>query len=128
MAVNDQARRGGCQCGAARFEARGAPKFVGNCHCNDCRKATGAPFSTFVGFLDGQVTWSGAARRTRESSTGVTRSFCSVCGSPLSYQGAKWPGETHLYIGGFDDPSGLVPTGDVFTDEALAWAPRAGAA
>lgn len=116
-------RSGGCQCGAVRFEAIGAPKFVGNCHCTDCRKATGAAFSTYVGFLSDQVRWSGEARKTSESSSGVKRGFCGKCGSPLSYQGYKWAGETHLFIGGFDDPSGLVPTGDVFSHEALAWAP-----
>jgi hypothetical protein len=116
-------RVGGCQCGAVRFSAEGPPKFVCNCHCADCRRATGAPFSTFVGFLDDQIAWSGETRAFRESSPGVTRSFCSTCGSPLSYQGAKWAGETHLYIGNFDNPGDLTPTSDVFVEEALPWAP-----
>ncbi len=115
-------RSGGCQCGAVRFSAKGTPKFIGNCHCADCRRATGAPFSTFVGFLDEQVSWTGEARKLRESSPGVFRSFCCECGSPLSYQGAKWAGETHLYVGGFDDQGDLAPTSDVFVEEALPWA------
>ena len=59
MAHTDETRSGGCQCGAVRYEARGAPKFVGNCHCRDCRKATGAAFSTYVCYLDANVRWTG---------------------------------------------------------------------
>ena len=103
-----------------RFEAAGSPKFVSRCHCLPCRKATGAAFSTWVGFRDEQVQWSGAAFYS--SSTGVKRGFCKSCGTPLSYQGEKWSGETHFLIGVFDQPDVFTPQGDVFADEALAWA------
>ena len=116
-------RTGGCRCAAVRVEATGPPKFVGNCHCRACRHASGAAFSTFVGYLDEQVRWIGAERTRYESSPGVFRSFCTICGSPLSYQGQEWAGETHLFIGCLDDPADLTPTGDVFTDEKLHWAP-----
>lgn len=118
---NVEIRTGGCRCGGSRFEAKGAPKFIGNCHCEDCRRATAAAFSTYVGYLDDQVRWSGADRKIFQSSKGVRRGFCGDCGTPLSYQGEKWAGETHLFIGTFDDPRGLTPTSDVFTKEALPW-------
>lgn len=109
---------GGCQCGTIRFETGGAPRFVANCHCHDCRKATGAAFATWVGFTDEQISWSGE-RALHASSPGVQRGFCRECGSPLSYQGEKWPGETHLLIGAFDQPEAFTPKGDVFTEDAL---------
>lgn len=117
-------RAGGCNCGAIRFTALGDPRFIANCHCAACRKATGAAFSTYVGFSSDQVTWSGETRAIFESSLGVKRGFCGACGAPTSYEGAKWPGETHLFIGAFDDATDLLPTTDVFTDEALGWAHR----
>jgi hypothetical protein len=112
---------GSCQCGTVRFETTGKPRFVANCHCQDCRHATGAAYSTWVGFPDRQVNWTGQ-RASFASSPGVRRSFCRKCGSPLSYQGKKWPGETHILIGAFDTPDAYAPAGDVFTDEALAFA------
>lgn len=114
-------KTGGCRCGAVRFEAIGPPKFVGNCHCEDCRRSTGAAFSTYVGYLDRDVRWSGAPSKIFESSNGVRRGFCPTCGTPAFYQGSKWAGDTHLFIGEFDDAAGLIPTGDAFPQEALPW-------
>lgn len=113
-------RSGGCACGAVRFEARGEPKFVANCHCRDCRRATAAPFSTWVGFDAPNVSWQGQ-RAIYESSPTVSRGFCAACGTPLSYSGKKWAAETHLLIGCFDEPRELAPKGDVFVEEKLPW-------
>lgn len=115
-------RTGGCRCGAVRFAAQGAPKFVANCHCRDCRRATGAAFSTWVGYESGMVAWTGD-RAVHETPDAVRRGFCARCGTPLSYSGRQWAAETHLLVGTFDDPSGLTPTADAFAGERLPWAP-----
>ena len=39
--------RGGCLCGAIRYEGIGEPHNVTHCHCEDCRKSAGAPFATW---------------------------------------------------------------------------------
>ena len=118
---------GHCLCGAVKFETRGTPRFVANCHCANCRRATGAAFSTWVGFTDDQIIWAGE-RASYASSEGVARGFCKDCGTPLSYQGAKWDGETHILIGAFDQPEDFTPKGDVFTEEALPFSKPPGAA
>jgi len=122
--MKTQIYSGSCGCGAVRFKTTGKPKFVGVCHCSDCRNYTGAAFSTFVGFLDEQVKWLDQPRTTVSSSSGVTRGFCADCGTPMSYQGHKWAGETHLLLGTFDDPEALPmqgPPGQVFEHEKLSW-------
>ena len=30
--------------------ATGEPKWIANCHCESCRRATGAPLTTYAGF------------------------------------------------------------------------------
>jgi len=114
--------QGGCQCGAVRFETAGAPRFVANCHCKSCRKATGAAFSTWVGFKDKQIRWLTNAPSFHASSPGVRRGFCAACGTPLTYAGEKWSGETHFLIGVFDEPTAFTPGNNVFTEDALDWA------
>ncbi len=112
---------GGCQCGAVRFTVAGEPRFVARCHCASCRRATGAEFSTWVGWRDDQVHWSNHEPTLYASSKGVQRGFCARCGTPMSYRGEQWPGETHLLIGLFDRPRDFPPKGEVFKDEALPW-------
>jgi hypothetical protein len=112
---------GGCQCGAVRFRTEGEPKFIAHCHCASCRRATGGEYATWVGWGDEQVDWGDHERQGYASSTGVQRGFCGQCGTPLSYQGEMWPGETHLLIGLFDAPQDFPPRGDAFKEEALPW-------
>ncbi len=116
------AHKGACQCGAIQFVAEGDPKFVSNCHCAACRKATGAAFSTWVGFEKENIRWLGASPTIYQSSKGVERGYCASCGTPLIYAGEKWAGEIHFVIGAFDDPTAFVPRNKVFTEEALDWA------
>jgi hypothetical protein len=126
METHESVRTGGCQCGALRFEAQGAPRFVSNCHCRDCRKATGAAFSTWVGYDSDRVRWQGE-RAIFESSPTVRRGYCRACGTPLSYSGKQWASETHLLIGTFDAPESLRPASDAFVKEKLPWTQLAGA-
>lgn len=114
-------RTGSCLCGAVRFEARGEPKFVSNCHCESCRRAASAPSLTWAGFSNAQVDMKGAALREYSSSPGVVRSFCANCGSSISYRGERWPGEIHLAVCAFDDAAAMAPTSDHLSEEKLPW-------
>ncbi len=123
MSANTLFRTSRCHCGSLRFVAHGTPRFITNCHCRDCRRATGAPFSTWVGFDSRNVSWTGE-RAIHRSSPDVARGFCGRCGTPMSYSGKQWAAQTHLLIGTFDDQDDLVPTGDTFVAEKLAWVQR----
>lgn len=116
--------QGGCLCGDVRFEVRGYPRSVFHCHCASCRRHTGAAVATFAAFATTpeRFRWSGkTAPASFHSSPGVTRGFCRRCGTPLSYQGEKYPGEIHLNIGIFDHPEVLEPTAHYFTAEKIPW-------
>ena len=64
---------GGCLCGAVRFIATGQPKGVYWCHCQSCRKHTGAPVSVFVAFEREAYTVTNGEITKFDSSPGKTR-------------------------------------------------------
>lgn len=109
---------GGCRCRRVRFEARGAPLLVANCHCKDCRKATGAAFATFVDFPREAVVFQ-TSPDVFVSSPGAERLFCANCGSPIGYRGDGSPDEINLLIGAFDEPAKFRPTTECHADSAL---------
>lgn len=111
---------GKCLCGRIRFEAEGEPLWVAHCHCNSCRRSTGAPVTTFVGFERERITITGE-RKTFNSSPDVFRSFCAHCGTPLSYESERCPGEIHFYISVMDTPDVFKPQRHVFHEEHISW-------
>jgi hypothetical protein len=116
-----QVQKGGCRCGAVRFSIQGTPKFVANCHCNECRKSTGAAFTTWVGMKTKQFTWDKGAPKTFESSSEIVRNFCGDCGTPLTFESWKYIDEVHILIGAFDEANYFTPTGSAYNDEGLDW-------
>ena len=39
---------GGCACGAIRYETNADPIVMLNCHCSDCRKASGSGYAAII--------------------------------------------------------------------------------
>jgi hypothetical protein len=60
-------------------------------------------------------------RTQYESSSGVTRSHCATCGTPIAYETAKRPGEIDLYLNAFDEPARFEPQAHVYFEEHLPW-------
>lgn len=125
--MSEPTRTGRCLCGAVRFETRGSPRFISNCHCETCRRASSAPSVTWAGFFDAQVTLAGETLTDYASSPGVRRFFCRVCGAPIAFRGEAWAGETHIPVCAFDQPETMPPQSDHFADEKLPWAALLGA-
>ncbi|MBS3651247.1 GFA family protein [Pseudaminobacter sp. 19-2017] len=109
---------GGCRCGAVRFEANAEPHHVSYCHCDDCRRATGAPVSAFVGFTTDAVTLRGEALRRFENGP-ATRSFCGVCGSPITYTDQRLANRIYFMLGAMDAPAQYQPTLHAYVSEQL---------
>jgi len=113
---------GGCLCGAIRFIATGQPKGVYWCHCQSCRRHSGAPVSVFVAFEHAAYTVTKGEITKFDSSPGRTRrGFCAKCGSTLTCESARLSTETHFHVGAFDDAARLQPTRHVFPGERLPW-------
>jgi len=109
---------GGCRCGAVRFEATSDPTHISYCHCSDCRRATGAPVSAFVGFDVDAVLVTGSTLKSYENGP-VSRRFCSVCGSPVSYFDRRIGERIYFMLGAMDAPSHYKPALHAYVREQL---------
>lgn len=116
-----QSYKGGCMCGAIRYQLVCESPWSVYCHCKSCRKHTGAPVTVLVAGLPDAVSWTSGERSLYESSPGRYRGFCRDCGTSLTWEAevnGSWLG---LHISTFDNPDALPATEHVFCDDAISW-------
>jgi hypothetical protein len=123
--VDPKRYRGGCLCGALRYEASAAPLYAGHCYCADCRRASGSGFVPFMGFPGNALTFSGASRAFSSPAANggdATRNFCPTCGS-LVFGGDRGISDSFtIYAGSLDQPADFQPTIAIFTQGRPEWA------
>lgn len=116
-----QIHEGGCLCGAVRWRARGAPKNVNHCHCEMCRRSSGAAFLTFATFATVDVEFPSKPPAWRQSSPIARRGFCSSCGAALAWQSLQETDSIDLTIGTADQPARLAPREHLWSESAISW-------
>ena len=77
---------GSCLCGKVRYRAEKVAAPMVHCHCQMCRKAHGAAYSTILPVEKAGFRWTDgeALLAHYESSPGKRRWFCRQCGSQLT--------------------------------------------
>lgn len=110
-----------CLCGAVAIKARGAPSWIGLCHCESCRRASGGVLIAAAGFPRSAIAVERGSLSYYASSPGVRRGFCANCGTALSYENERWREDIHLMIGAFDEPALLKPQFHIFAEEQIPW-------
>jgi len=116
---------GGCLCGAVRYTATADPAAVALCHCQDCQKQSGAPFSYNVLIETDSLQIEGDLKTYGTTGTGTglprERKFCGVCGSPILTTLEEMPGMAAIKAGTLDDPSWLEPELELWVDRRHSW-------
>jgi len=116
--------QGGCYCGALRYELDPAGAVVVNCHCNMCRKTSGAPYVTWMLIAENRFSLTGGEPGVLQSSSHGTRRFCTQCGTPISFATMKRPGKIDITVCSLDHPGAYAPTEDVYEESKLEWVHR----
>lgn len=115
---------GGCLCGTIRYRLTGPSRYVMQCCCRDCQKATGTGHTTIIGIHGSQIVLDGLPHTyTNRGDTGgeVTRHFCGNCGGRL-YTSGTLPGENVIVqAGSLDDPGVVTPQCVIYVKDAAAW-------
>jgi hypothetical protein len=112
---------GECYCRAVRYEVVDAFSYALNCHCSDCRRATGAAFKPFAGIEGDRLRLvRGADQRTIFGDDVTHDAHCARCGSLLysRVRDGKW---VHVAMGTLVDAPSIRPTAHIFVGSKAAW-------
>jgi len=122
-------QQGGCRCGQARYEVEllGANTLI--CHCVDCQKHLGAPFSIFTVVPIQQFKWLKEPTGSISFSDKASRIFCDKCGTYLKWEGVDFTDEAEVNAMTLDNPSSVKIDEEIFVRSRLSWlSPLAGVA
>ena len=117
--------KGGCACGAVRYEMSGTPIAQLLCQCQHCRQRSGTGHSAYLVFaqrddlaLTGAVkSWSVAGDSGHEKH----HAFCPHCGAPVFVTFAAAPQMVAIHPGSLDDPSPFAPQFVTYASRAQSW-------
>jgi len=115
-----------CACGAVKFEFDTDPDFIAECHCLDCKKASGGEAAVFFGVPEDDFTLTSGTPKAfhyiADSGKGLDRNFCPECGARIfSSNLESFPGLVFVTLGSLDDRSGFKPGLEMFVKRRLDW-------
>ena len=114
--------KGGCLCGAVRYHSQEDPIVTINCHCDDCRRSTGAVFSTNVMVPEDRLLVEGETRQYEhgaDSGNIMTKSFCPTCGALLFGTSSGRHNIVSIRAGTIDDQRKIIPSVNVYLDRQI---------
>jgi len=112
---------GGCLCGEVRYRATAEPLRGVICHCDTCRRHSGAPALAFVHFPADSFTWIGTMPSWFRSSAHAERGFCARCGSTLGMREDVLADRVQVCIGSLDEPARVRIDDHVWTRSRVPW-------
>src|SRR4051812_43191960 len=113
--------KGGCFCGAVRFEAGGERSNETSCHCSICRRVSAAPSVAWVTVPTTEYRVLSGAPACFQSSDHGTRTFCPSCGTPLTFSSRHTSDEIDVTICSLDHPDKVPPKDNTFVASKVSW-------
>ncbi|MGI9223893.1 MAG: GFA family protein [Woeseiaceae bacterium] len=116
---------GACHCRKVRYSFAAAPEATFFCHCNDCQRTTGSPFSVELMVSSASFEVEGELATytvVGDSGKHVHRRFCPRCGSGIYLECDADPGYVFLKAGTLNDAGWVKPDMHIFTVATQPWA------
>ena len=112
---------GKCLCGAVHYAVADEFTYAANCHCSNCRRATGSAYKPFAGIEHGKlrVTRGEDNLMTFGDETGRD-AHCGLCGS-LLYSLVRDGAFVHVAMGTLVDDPSIRPTMHIFVGSKAPW-------
>lgn len=117
---------GKCLCGNISFSADAEILRAVNCHCTDCRGATGAAFATLLAVDENAINITGAPniyKHKADSGADMEKLFCPDCGSQMFARNSNRPNTLSIRAGVLDQTSEVKPSINVFLDSKIESTP-----
>lgn len=112
---------GRCYCGAVRYEVADEFLYAANCHCGDCRRATGSAFKPFAGIeCDKLAVIAGAEALMIFGADDANNTHCRICGS-LLYSLVRAGAFVHVAMGTLVDDPTIRPSHHIFVGSKAPW-------
>jgi hypothetical protein len=112
---------GKCYCGAVHYAVADEFRYAANCHCSNCRAATGSAFKPFAGIEREKLEITKGRDDLLvigEEDANDTR--CRLCGSFL-YSVVRDGAFVHVAMGSLVDTPSIRPTEHIFVGSKAAW-------
>lgn len=113
--------KGGCYCGAVRYETAASPQQRTACHCTTCRGISGAPFVAWFSVPAGSFRLVAGVPARFNSSEQATRTFCAACGTPLTYESMQHSDKIYVTACSLEDPEQAPPADHTYGQSRLFW-------
>ena len=112
---------GKCQCGAVHYVVVDEFVYAANCHCADCRRATGSAFKPFAGIARDKLRITAGADMLMTFGDDTAHDVrCRRCGSYL-YSVVREAKFVHLALGTLADAPSIRPNKHIFVGSKAPW-------
>ncbi len=117
----DRTLAGRCLCGAVHYAVADEFVYAANCHCSNCRRATGSAFKPFAGIERDKLSITkGEDNRLIFGDEDGNDTRCKMCGSYL-YSVVREGTFVHVAMGTLIDVPTLRPTKHIFVGSKAPW-------
>ncbi len=118
--------RGGCACGAIRYETTNEPIFQNRCQCRDCQMRSGTGHGSYLSFArrDELAIITGEVRSwwiTADSGNEKLHAFCPTCGTAVYLTFPAMPDVIAVHAASLDDPGRFEPQVVTYAIRGHAW-------
>ena len=113
---------GSCLCGAVQYTVHDEFRYALNCHCSQCRRATGAAFKSFAGVERDKLTLTAGDEAVLVFGNAAQDHDvrCGKCGS-LLYSVVRDGAFVHVTLGTLLDAPGIRPSAHIFVGSKAPW-------
>ena len=113
---------GSCLCGVVQYRVEDEFKYALNCHCSDCRRATGSAFKAFAGIERHKLTLTKGTEHVLifGDANADHDERCKLCGS-LLYSVVREGAFVHVTMGTLIDEPTIRPTKHIFVSDKAPW-------